>query len=52
MDRLNIPNQEEIDALITERLLLFHDRLVEDYGLEQVRPKSNRVAPVPSRDED
>ena len=32
-----------IDAHITERTLAYHERLVKDYGLEPVKPKSNTV---------
>ena len=50
LDELNIPNQENIDALITERLLLFRERLVDDFGLVQVKPKSTSVPVEPSND--
>ena len=48
MDDLNIPNQEDINALITERLLLFHSRLVKDFGLVRVKPKPTTVPVEPS----
>ena len=49
LDRIVTPTKDEVEAIITLRILKYHEKLVKDYGLEKKSSESEGGVAVTTR---
>ena len=49
LERIRTPTKDDVEAIITLRILEFHKKLVNDYGLEKASSELGRGRTVTTR---